>query len=260
MPCFIEEMLPRQVVEKVHNPGIFFLPVSPLIEWHSFHLPLGVDGLISEGVSRALAEEFNALCCRCLPIALDEFRDPKTKKQWGLPENADVFGMNFPDLPLTSEYHTPDLMYGMVTARLKALKHSGIRSVFLVNHHGGAGQRETLEEIANIFSDDSFCVTALAVPPLNTFHEDGERALYLKAGGHAGLSETIQTLAFRPDLVDLSQLPAGELSVAESGILHGKPTIPAELNPHFAAQDLAEKWRTSVLKNGAKKVREVCGL
>jgi len=257
MKRFVEELRPRQITDVRDRSGLVFIPVSPLYEWHGFQLPMGTDGLIAEGVAAALAEELDGLCCRTLPIALDETRDLKFKEQCGLPEDADVFGMNFPTLPLQSEYHNAELMNGMIKARLKAFKESGFRHAFLINHHGGAGQNDTLKEIAAAFSDDAFAVSALAVPAQNTFHEEGERFLYLKVGGHAGLSETMQLMAFRPDLVDLSELPEGELSVAETGILHHTPELPAEFNPHHATQELADKWRESTLENAAARVREI---
>lgn len=257
MKRFVEELRPRQITDIRDRTGIVFIPVSPLYEWHSFHLPLGTDGLIAEGVAAALADEFDALCCRTLPIALDVFRTADEKEQWGLGQNAGVFGMNFPTLPLQAEYHTPELMRGMIRARLKAFKDSGFRIAVLVNHHGGAGQNDTLSEVAEEISSDSFKVSALAVPAQNTFHEEGERFLHLKVGGHAGLSETMQIMAFRPNLVDLDELPGGDLSVAETGILHHTPEIPAEFNPHHATQELADEWRESVLKNAAARVREM---
>ncbi len=165
--------------------------------------------------------------------------------------------MNFPTLPLQSEYHTPELMRGMLKARLKAFKDSGFRTAFLVNHHGGAGQNDTLAKIAAECSDETFTVSALSVPAQNSFHEEGERRLHLKIGGHAGLSETMQLMAFRPDLVDLDELPEGELFVAENGILHHEPVVPAEFNPRHATQDLADRWRESTLKNAAQRVREI---
>jgi creatinine amidohydrolase/Fe(II)-dependent formamide hydrolase-like protein len=257
MKRFVEELRPRQITDARDRTGLVFIPVSPLYEWHSFHLPLGTDGLIAEGVAAALADEFGGLCCRCIPIALDETRSSEAKGRWGLSDDADVFGMNFPTLPLQSEYHTPELMSGMVCARLKAFKESGFRTAFLVNHHGGADQNETLQKTAEVFSDKTFRVSLLRVPGFNTFHEEGERGLHLKVGGHAGLSETMQIMAFRPDLVDLNELPEGELSVAETGILHNEPVVPAEFNPHHAMQDLADKWRASVLENATARVHEL---
>lgn len=178
---------------------------------------------------------------------------------WGLDPDADVFGMNFPGLPLATENHTPELLDGMISARLAALKKSGFRFVFLVNQHGGAGQNDGLAAVAEKFSDKTFKATVLAVPKFNTYHEEGVRSLHLKVGGHAGLCETLQLMSFRPELIDLNELPEGELSVAETGILHNQPQIPAEFNPRNALPDLAAKWRVSTLENMANRVREIIG-
>jgi len=257
MNRFIEELRPKQILEKIRNPGAVFVPVSPLIEWHSYHLPMGVDGLIAEGAAAALAEEFDTVCCRCIPMALDGFRTAEEKQAWGLDPQADVFGMNFPNLPLSTENHTPELLAGMVSARLTVLKTSGFRFAFLVNQHGGAGQNERLAAVAEKFSDATFRVELLTVPRFNTFHEEGARALHLRVGGHAGLCETMQMMAFRPELIDLNELPDGELAVAETGILHHKPQIPAEFNPRRALPDLAAKWRASTLENMASRVSKI---
>ena len=52
----IEEMTPRELLEVINKNGIAFVPVSPKYEWHSFHLPLGTDGIIAEEVSKNLAD------------------------------------------------------------------------------------------------------------------------------------------------------------------------------------------------------------
>jgi len=259
MNRLIEELRPKQILEKIRKPGAVFVPVSPLIEWHSYHLPMGVDGLIAEGAAAALAEEFDTVCCRCIPMALDGSRTAEEKQAWGLDPQTDVFGMNFPGLPLMTETHTPELLAGMISARLTALKSSGFRFAFLVNQHGGAGQNETLMKTAKTFSDENFTVEVLRVPQFNTFHEEGERALHLKVGGHAGLCETLQLMAFRPELIDLNELSEGVLSVAQTGILHGKPEIEAEFNPRNALPDIAAQWRSSTLENMAAHVREIIG-
>ena len=59
---------------------------------------------------------------------------------------------------------------------------------------------------------------------------------HMTTGGHAGLSETLNLMAFHPELVDLTQLPEGELSVRQLGILHGQPTIERSTTPPCDAQ------------------------
>jgi len=252
----IEEMTPRELLEVINKNGIAFVPVSPKYEWHSFHLPLGTDGIIAEEVSRKLADIFKAVYFRTLPLASDETRSEEFKQQIGLDENAEIFGMNFPTLPLQSEYHDKATFQGMINSRLEALKGSGFRYAFIINHHGGTGQMEFLHEIAKKWNCEKFGVDVFFVPKQNSYEPPEEFRLYTKVGGHAGLLETHQLMAFRPDLIDMEQIPEGELSVVETGILHGKADIPAEFNPRNARKEIAEGWGKSVIENLRKQIEK----
>ncbi|HHH76661.1 MAG TPA: hypothetical protein ENL03_06525 [Phycisphaerae bacterium] len=254
----IEEMTPGMIAEIARKSSVVFVPVSPKYEWHGPHLPVGTDGIIAQEVARKLAEEFDGAWFHTLPLALDAFRDDREKLQWGLEKDAEVFGMNFPALEFTSEYAEANDMLRMVAMRLKAIKGSGFRYAFIINHHGGAGQMQTLKSLAGSTTDDAFTVEAIATCASNTYKiQDERRKLYLSVGGHAGLAETHWLMAFRPDLARLGELPAGELSVAQLGILHNEPVIPAELNPRNACQDIADGWGSSVIENIGNRVRTV---
>ncbi len=257
---FLEFMRPRQVLDIIAGSGIVFVPVSPCIEWHSYHMPLNTDGIIAEEVSVRLAKHFSAACTRCLPLGLDEFRAEKQKEDWGLDVGTEIFGMNFPTVPLESEYTTPDVFTEVVSSRVRSLKNSGFRSVFLVNHHGGHGQKPALQAVAESFSDDACQVQAFQTVAFGassaTIEAEYPDSLALKVGGHAGLSETHQLMAFRPDLIDLEEQPEGVLSVAETGILHGKPEIDAEFNPRNANPVYAQRWGDAVISNGIARIEE----
>ncbi len=249
-------MRPGQVEEIKQSSGMVFIPVSPRLEWHGPHLPLATDGIIAEEAAKAMAEVFDACYFRCLPLGLDQTRSAEQKQKWGLPPEADVFGMNFPGLSVESEYNMPDDMRKIMNSRLKAVKNSGFRVAIIVNHHGGFGQNSTLEEIAAEWSSDEFTVLHTIVAKHNKFHPVRPNHLALRVGGHAGLSETHQLMAFRPDLVDLDTLPKGELRVCEMGILNREPIIPEEVNPRNAQQRFADEWRESVLENLEKSIRQ----
>ena len=255
----IEEMRPGQIDRIVQGSGMVFIPVSPRFEWHGRHLPVGTAGIIAEEVAFRMAEEFDGAAFRTLSLGLDEFRNEDQKKQWGLDGEAEVFGMNFPTLDFTSEYSEPRDMERIVSARLAAVRGCGFRYAFLINHHGGHGQVPTLQKIAETFTSDDFHVEALRVMRFSSFHPPGEapESLYLKVGGHAGIAETHQLMAFRPDLADLAELPDGELSVRESGILHNQPKIQPEFNPRNASQELADALRASILENMTLHIRQI---
>lgn len=256
----IEEMRPRQIQRIVRGSGIVFIPVSPRHEWHSYHLPLGTDGIIAEEAARLLAQTFDGAYFRALPLGLDAWRTAEENRQWGLAPDAKVFGMNFPGLPVASEYCTLEAFVALVSGRLRVVRQTGFRHAFLVNHHGGRGQVSTLEQLAKESCCDGFHCQCLIPARYNRF-EPADAALreHLRQGGHAGMLETLQLLAFRPDLVDLGELPEGTLKVSEMGILHGRPDIPAELNPRGAMLLLAQEWRKSVLAQMEEEVRSVVG-
>ncbi len=81
---------------------------------------------------------------------------------------------------------------------------------------------------------------------------------HMTTGGHAGLSETLNLMAFHPELVDLTQLPEGELSVRQLGILHGQPTIEAQYNPRHVMLRVANEIRRMLVEGVAKFVKENC--
>ena len=247
----IEFMRAGQIAEKARQPGLVFIPVSPAYEWHSYHLPVGTDAIITEEIARQLAERFDAVYFRALSLGLDEVRDEAFKRSQGLNPEAPVFGMNYPGLPLESEYTTAEPMRALVAARLQAAKGSGFKLAIIINHHGGAGQVPLLEKLAAEFCAPGFRVefmqTSRFAPAEPRFH----------AGWHAGLAETLQLMAFRPDLVDLEALPDGPLSAAQFGILHTEPLIPAHFNPRRAESSIAAAWGTALVDLMERHLREL---
>jgi len=254
---FLEESTPAMVRRVVAGSGMVFVPVSPLVEWHSLHLPLGTDGLIAEGVAQALAEAVDGLCLRCLPIGLDEIRSPEFKRRQGLPPEAEVMGMNYPGFPVVGEYHDAAVLEAMLAVRLEALRRSGFRLAFVVSQHGGKGQDETIAAVAAAESRDGFRAEPLPLAKFGKMPADDPESGDFRLGGHAGLAETIQVMAFRPDLVRPGELPAGELSAAALGILHSGPVIPGEANPRRAGAAAAARWRDNLLRNLLAHVRQV---
>jgi creatinine amidohydrolase len=246
-----EEMRPGEILAARDRSGCAFVPVGPLMEWHSYHLPVGTDGLIAEAICRLAAGQVGGVWFRALSFGMDAWRGPEQLRAWGFDADERVFGMRFPELPVTSEYCEPAEMRAAVANRLTALRGSGFRHAFLLNHHGGSGQFDLLDQVAAEASSGSLCVHSCRTYEFKDL--DDER---LRVGGHAGLSETTWVLAFRPELVDLTRQPEGELSVRKTGILHGQPTIEANHNPRCASMDLACALRQRVVDNFTRFVRE----
>jgi len=249
-----EEMRPEEILAARDRSGSAFVPVGPMFEWHSFHLPMGTDALVAEAVCRSAAGRVGGIWFRPLSFGLDAWRSEEQLEQWGFAPDDRVFGMRFPELPICSEYCECEEMEAAVRNRLHALRETGFRDVFLVNHHGGEGQFDLLDAVAEDCSDDGFAVYSLRTYQFNDLDEES-----LRVGGHAGLAETTWVLAFRPDLVDLTRQEGGELSVRRTGILHRSPTVEAQYNPRNASAAVAAALRERVVKNFANFVTETIG-
>lgn len=240
-------MRPQQIVAAAREPGLVLVPVSPAFEWHSLHLPVGTDAIIVEEIAQRLALHFHAVYFRALSMGLDEWRGAEFKAQQGLDPNAGVFGMNYPDLPLGSEYVEAFAMQSVLESRLRAIRASGFRLAVLLNHHGGCGQFPLLDRLASTWSADGFHVLSLNTRLGEDFQPPPQFTHHFEFGGHAGIAETLHLMAFRPDLVDTNALPEGPLSAANAGILHHDPEIPASLNPRRAQVELAQAWGQHLL-------------
>jgi len=246
-------MLPHEIIDARDSSSCAFVPISPTFEWHSYHLPLGTDALIAEGICMQMASRVNGIYFRPLSFGLDETRSKETLTTWGLEKTDTIFGMRFPNLPLFSEYCTKDEMRICIENRLDAIKGSGFKYAFIVNNHLGVGQIPLLEEIANDFSSSSFQIFSVSTYQFLTYRHE-----LMEVGGHAGQSETLNLMAFWPELVDLTQLPEGDLEVKTSGILHDQPIIEAEHHPNKVTLFVANNIRKDILENFERFINEVC--
>jgi creatinine amidohydrolase/Fe(II)-dependent formamide hydrolase-like protein len=249
----VYKMLPHEIRRARDASSCAFVPVSPCFEWHSYHLPLGTDALIAEGICMCMAERVGGIYFEPLSFGLDEFRPQKQLLAWGFEKDDKIFGMRFPELPLCSEYCNEPEMESAINNRLEAIKGSGFKYAFLVNNHGGTGQTPLLERIAGKWSSDGFKVFYVKTTELSTY-----RHQLMRAGGHAGQSETLNLMAFHPELVDLTRIPEGELAVREFGILHATPVVEEEFNPRHVLLSVANEIRESILGNFDKFIRENC--
>jgi hypothetical protein len=164
--------------------------------------------------------------------------------------------MNFPELPLTSEYCGPGELSTVLRNRVDALRASGFRHVFIINAHGGFGQSAALKAFAARQRSPRMGVHAMMVEDMLTLPACAQ----LRVGGHAGCSETLLLMALRPDLVDVSELPDGPLSVRQYGILHSQPMIEEQWNPRNCGRPLARRMRTNIVTNTVTFVRRAAGL
>ncbi|HEX6291334.1 MAG TPA: creatininase family protein [Herpetosiphonaceae bacterium] len=215
---------PDQLAAKLAEAPVAYVPWGAL-EWHSMHLPVGLDGLVAECIAeRAVARTSGVV----LPTMY---------------------------LPITALPHRFSISLSASTVRavleelLAELARIGFRVVVLLSGHYAQGHELVLIDVAErAIVDHNLLV--LATPPMALVSEE-----YLD---HAGRWETAQLLATHPELVDLRALtqaladyPAGH--VADLGILGELPVSATAASGEVAieqALDAIAQWVSLLLQTG----------
>lgn len=191
------ELRPEQLAARVEAAPIAFVPWGAL-EWHSVHLPVGLDGIVAAHIAERAVERTGGVV---LPAMF---------------------------LPITALPHRFSISFRAETVRavlddlFAELARIGFRVVFLLSGHYAQGHELVMIDAAE-HAIDKHGLLVLVSPPLALIGEQ-----YLD---HAGRWETAQLLASRPDLVEsrallraLREHPAGH--IADLGIL-GEPPMSA---------------------------------
>lgn len=171
----LETLFPGEVEARLAANPILVLPFGT-IEWHSHHLPLGLDGIVAEQLAGRIADEADAVVA---PVSY-----------WA------VGGVPFP--------HTLNLPIGLIEPLLEALftqfSAMGFKVVVGFTGHFGLEQTLALKRAALTVMKR----TASTFLPLTEY--DSVTDLY--TGDHAGVGEASLLWAERPDLVRLDAIPA----------------------------------------------------
>ncbi len=223
--CWYARLRPDELEQVIAEHPVALVPWGAL-EWHSYHLPTGLDGLVAEAVAARVAER---VCGVILPTFY---------------------------LPITSLPHRFSISMRATTVRavvddlFAELARIGFRVVVLLTGHYAQGHELVLIEAAEAaFAQHALLV--LAAPPLALV--DGSML------DHAGRWETSALLATHPELVDMRLLqqaldlhPAGR--IGDVGILGELPiataTAAAGEVAIEAAVDAVAKLVTVLLKSG----------
>lgn len=186
---------PDQLQARMAAAPVAYVPWGAL-EWHSVHLPVGLDGLLAECIAERAVKRTGGVV---LPVMY---------------------------LPITALPHRFSISFRASTVRavlddvLGELARIGFRVVVLLSGHYAQGHELVLMDAAEA-AIAAHHIHVLATPPMALVDSD-----HLD---HAGRWETAQLLATYPKLVDQRQLvealntyPAGH--VADLGILGDLPT------------------------------------
>ena len=171
----LEEMFPAEIQARLETCPILVLPIGT-IEWHSHHLPLGLDGMVAQHLCERIAEETGAVLA---PVTY-----------WA------VGGVPYPytlDLPL-------EIVEPLLEAVFEQFGAMGFRVIVAFTGHFGLDHTLTLKRAAVTVMKRS----AVTILPITEYDLVTDRY----QGDHAGIGETSLLMAQRPDLVHLDAVPA----------------------------------------------------
>jgi len=201
-----KELTAEELRAKAAADAIVVLPVASM-EQHGPHLPVGVDTILCEGVSKAGAE----MVLADVPVVV-------APTLWcGMAEHHMAFGGTFTfDIPTYR---------AVLLAFLKSLERHGFKRVFIVNGHGGniAALNSFLPDFARETGLKVRAATyfELAASDLAPVLEDQ------KTVHHACEVETSLMLVLAPGLVKRDRLPEAFGGVAGSNTPGGWYAMPA---------------------------------
>jgi creatinine amidohydrolase len=190
-----DELLPHEFRQRLAERPIAYLPLGT-IEWHGEHIALGADAFQSEGLMAECARQMGGIVMPPIHLGPDRAKpDGKGRMLIGM----DYAKSTTPPRQLDGSCYwiPPGLHLALVDAILAQLKRAGFRAVFGDGH--GPSRWSWVENIPERearFGLKLFGVTKEI------------RSSWKSQVDHAARNETSLMMHLRPDLVDLSKLPA----------------------------------------------------
>lgn len=191
----LEELFPEQLQDRLTKVPILVLPFGT-IEWHSHHLPLGLDGLVAQALGERMADKADAVLAPTSYWGAGGVPYPHTLKLPGAiiePLLVEAFGQ-----------------FGTL----------GFRVIVAFTGHFGLEQTLTLKRSGLTVMQR----TSLTVLPLTEYDLTVDIGY---VGDHASVGETSLMWALRPDLVRLDAVPPG---VPLEGIVGEDPRGKASID------------------------------
>lgn len=200
-----EEMLPEEFAACIQKVPVAYLPLGTL-EWHSFHLPLGADGIQAQGVFKKIAERIGGIVLPMLFLGPDSEIEKDGHKYYGMD------GYSFEDdceqQLAGSAYHIKEDLFAQI---LETIIENLVRAGFKMIIAHGHGPSTHLFEAKQQYYEKKYNIVVSTLWELGIAGDDGIQT------DHAATNETILTMALRPDLVDIGKLPKEDIPVAVWG-------------------------------------------
>lgn len=166
----LEELFPVDLAARLEICPLLVLPLGT-VEWHSHHLPLGLDGLVAERIGEAIAAATGAVLA---PVSY-----------WAVGGVPYPYTLNLP----------PDVIEPLLVALFEQFGAMGFRVIVAFTGHFGLDQTLTVKRAALAVMQRS----PVIILPLTEY----DLVTDLYQGDHAGIGETSLLWAIRPDLVKI---------------------------------------------------------
>lgn len=174
----LETLFPDQLEERLKIAPVLVLPFGT-IEWHSHHLPLGLDGIVAEGIGTAIADQLDAVLAPVSYWAAGGVPYPYTLKLPG------------------------DQIEALLVTLFDQFAEMGFKVIVAFTGHFGLEQTLVLKRAALTTMRHS-PVTILPVTEYDMTTDIDYK------GDHAGIGETSLLWALREDLIRLDAVPADQ--------------------------------------------------
>jgi creatinine amidohydrolase len=196
------ELTPKEFRERVAAAPIAYLPLGTL-EWHGEHLPLGSDGLQSQGFLKLLAQEVGGIVLPMLFLGPDRMLEVDGRELYGMDicKNMREERMKYANQQLpASAYWVPEETFGVILdAILKQLARAGFR---IVVGHGHGPSNKFFRLHAGEWKEK------FGLETLTCWGGKADRQGLGIQVDHAAMNETSLVMAMHPDLVRMENLPS----------------------------------------------------
>ncbi len=189
----LEKMLPSEIEAHLEANPIVILPFGT-VEWHSHHLPVGLDGLVAEGICRRAADLVDAVLA---PVSY-----------WAVGGVPYPYTLNLP----------PEVIEPLLVTVLEQFGAMGFKVIVPFTGHFGLEQTLILKRAALAVMARS----PVIILPVTEY----DLVTDIYKGDHAAVGETSLLWALYPELVQLDAIPAES---PLDGIIGAEPRGAASL-------------------------------
>ncbi len=216
-----ELLRPAQIEAIRAAAPIAYIPWGAL-EWHSYHNPVGLDGLKARGLCEAMAQRTGGVVLPAVYVGTDTIKPFKGFKH-------------------TIDHHAATVK-ALCREFLEQLADEEFKVIVLLTGHYGAAHVQALKETVAEFASTQPDLRVWAL-------DDSEPHQGQFEGNHAAQGETSYMLLMHPDTVDLSALPADRRTTLDTDGVMGADPLQASVEHGQAQLDLLLENTTLHIQN-----------